>query len=140
MKLQLIKAGEETIQGFHSVEVNNGACDLGDVSDNECEFILASDILDEVPQSKFDSFISLLLSKLRLNGVVCLGGTDVRLLCSYYNSGLLSVDEVIDIFEKSKSLSVRSRVVDLLKRAGLTIASVSQSGITFEVTAKREVK
>ena len=46
MKLQLLLDPEQGIQNFEHVKVSTNQVDLSSISDNECEVILATDVLD----------------------------------------------------------------------------------------------
>ena len=59
-KIHIVPQGSESIEGYQKIEVINGSVDLNSLSMNECDFILASDILDEVPVANIQTFVQLL--------------------------------------------------------------------------------
>ena len=137
MKIHITKQGDEGIKGYKHIEIVDGVVNIDEVSDNQCTFILANDIIDEFPLSKSEECIKFLLKKLCLGGTLTVGGTDLRLFCKSVVSGLLSVDEASSIVHSCKSMSDLETVYSAIRLSGLKITATHVNGVHYEVTAVR---
>ena len=45
MKVHIVKPGQKAIENFKKVECLNNNIDLSEISDNECELIMANDVI-----------------------------------------------------------------------------------------------
>lgn len=138
MKLQIIKQDQEEVRGYEVVFVDRNQLDLTKVADNECEFILASDIMDSFSGGDSSKqVLQALRTKLRLNGTVVVGGTDVRLFAKAVLSGVLPLDAASNIVTGVHSMTSSIKTEELLKSLGLTIESVTLDGLHYEIKATR---
>lgn len=137
MKLQVLKSDQDSIENFTQVFVSPNEIDLKDISDNECETIIAPDVLDSFSAQNIAELIKALLSKLRLGGEISIGGTDVRLFSKCTLNGSLSVSEASDIAGQMESMTALPMIQDMLLSAGLRIISSHLNGIHFEIKATR---
>ena len=64
MKLHLVTKDQQSIEGFKRVEFLGEQIDLSDISDNECELILANDLLNDFSYSKIAELINSKLQNL----------------------------------------------------------------------------
>ena len=137
MKLQLLLDPEQGIQNFEHVKVSTNQVDLSSISDNECEVILATDVLDSFSHNAVKELIGALLGKLRVGGELSIGGTDGRLLSKHILNGLLSPNDASLIVGNLESLTFMQSIQDLLMQAGLRVASTHMNGIHYEIKAVR---
>lgn len=138
-KVQIIPAGKEAIEGYSHIKVDgqNQQFDMSEFSDNSCESILASDILDIYSIQNHQPILQMVVSKLRLGGNVVIGGTSLSAFCRTALTGVLSPDSCCSIISRNASMSDPTKVSDLLSALGLKIESVHIDGLHFEVKAKR---
>jgi hypothetical protein len=139
MKIHLVKTKEAAIKGYTpvlyspSIRLNN----LESLSDNQGEFILASDLLDDFPLQEIPNIIQGLLKKLRINGTIVIGGTDIRIFCkSLVNSNLNEADAA-KMIQTKQSMSNTQEVIKLMQQLGLKIQASKIMGTHYEITAVR---
>jgi hypothetical protein len=137
MKLQILSKTQEPIGGFKTVIIENNSLDLGEISPNECEVILASDVVDSVTYSAIDQLMSALASKLRINGELTVGGTDVRMFATAVSNGRVSLEEASNIVTNVNSMTNGPDVTRTFESLGLEIQSISLEGVHYEIRAKR---
>ena len=138
MKLQIARSKSELISGFEHVLLIDGALDLTKFSNNECELILASNILDFVKFDQVENLVRTLISKLRLKGVVVIGGTDVRVFAKALLNGLITSAEAASMISDLSSMADSSWVRDILEQKyKLRIDSFKIDGVHYEISASR---
>ncbi len=137
MKVQIVNHSEPSIGGYERVEAGENSVDMSQFSDNECEFILAGDILDSFPISSIPPFAKYLASKVRLGGSIVVGGTDVTLFAKNVVNHMISTQEASDLLSKKKSMSTPAIAIAALEAAGLKIQFAQNNGVHYEVTANR---
>lgn len=137
MKVHLVRAGSESIGGYTKIEYQGDLSCLNVLSDNECEFILANDIMDSFSVSNIEHVVKSLLSKLRLNGTIVIGGTDIRLFCKHVVNSLINEKEAAEIIAKSQSMTSSNSMYDYMNGLGLNVKSLQISGVHYEITAVR---
>lgn len=137
MKIQVLKMGEPVIEGYKQAVCSENYINLMDISDNECKEILAQDVLDSFSYDKIEGCIVSLVGKLRLNGRLVIGGTDIRLFSRMIVSGLLNVQQGSEIANSCSSMSSLSIVEPIVKALGLRIESSTINGTHFEIKARR---
>tara|TARA_R100001129_G_scaffold142384_1_gene103553 strand:+ start:806 stop:1222 length:417 start_codon:yes stop_codon:yes gene_type:complete len=136
-KIHIVPQGSESIEGYQKIEVINGSVDLNSLSMNECDFILASDILDEVPVANIQTFVQLLESRTRRGGKICIGGTDIRLLSRAIISGEINSAEANEVIFRGRSCLDMSSIRSLLQSLGLKVSSTNYQGYRYEIEATR---
>jgi hypothetical protein len=136
-KLHLVPQGAEGIDGYDKVEVINGVADLAPYAMNECEFILASDILDEVQVDNIPQFLQLLESRMRKGSKLVIGGTDIGLLSRAIIRGDIEVDEANRVVYRGRSCLDLSFVKTILLSLGLSISTTSFQGFRYELETIR---
>tara|TARA_A100001201_G_C4091763_1_gene202376 strand:+ start:182 stop:598 length:417 start_codon:yes stop_codon:yes gene_type:complete len=136
-KIHIVPQGSESIEGYQKIEVINGSIDLNSLAMNECDFILASDILDEVPVSNIQTFVQLLESRTRRGGKICIGGTDIRLLSRAIISGEINSAEANEVIFRGRSCLDMSSIRSLLQSLGLKVSSTNYQGYRYEIEATR---
>jgi len=138
MKIHIAVAPEqETIEGFKRVEVIDGAFDLSDIADNECTFIMASDMLNAIPVEHVEGLVKFLRSKMRINGRLVIGGLDIRLLARNIVRGAVDTGMANNIIYGSRSCLDFNTTKNLLRSCGLTIDTSRILGDSYEIEATR---
>lgn len=140
MKLHVLKQGEIAIEGYKKVELGPGFTLFGleEVSDNESEEIFANDILDGIPLNLTQQVVSQLVSKLRIDGRLVIGGTELRVfLRSCLNQGIPE-RQAIEIIGASSSMTNLQTLCTLLSGVGLEIEETSINGVHCEVRCVRK--
>jgi len=78
-----------------------------------------------------------LVSKLRFNGQLVLGGTDVRFFAKHLLNGILSPEEACEIVRSIHSMSTSDMVRQQLESVNLRVISIHMDGLHYEVKAVR---
>ena len=142
MKVHLVKSEESLIKGYKPIvllptgslgKLNN----LNILSDNECEFILANDTLDEFSRQEIPEVIQMLIKKLRINGTLVLGGTDIRVFCKSVINSTIDENQASEIIRAKQSMTNIQDILSLLQSTGLKIQSSQITGTHYEITAVR---
>ena len=137
MKIQVVKMGEPVIEGYKQAICSDNYVNLMDIADNECTEIMAQDILDNFDYERIQECLVALVGKLRLNGKIVVGGTDIRLFSRLVTNCSLSEQEACGLLKNSNSMSSLSAVKPIIKSLGLNIESSTINGTHFEIVAKR---
>ena len=137
MKIQVVRMGEPVIEGYRQAICSDNYINLMDISDNECTEIMAQDVLDNFDYEKIKECLVSLVSKLRLNGRIVIGGTDVRLFSRLVTNCSISEQEASELLKKCSSMSSVSTVKPIINELGLNIESSTINGMHFEIVAKR---
>lgn len=138
MKIQLVSDEEKAIAGYTTINyIKSGLNNLQSLSNNECEEIIATDILNSVPYNQIGNLIQGFITKLRFNGKLVLGGCDIRLFCRSIVNSTMSEEEGLQILQNYRSMPPYNVINSLLTNLGLSIQSSIISGIFYEITAVR---
>jgi len=140
MKIHIIKQGEQAIEGYKKIELLPGFMLVGldEVSDNEAEVIFANDILDALPANIVQQTITQLVGKLRLGGILTLGGTELRTFAKNIINQMVSEGEAIELIKNSQSMVNINSLSDLIKSMDLEIEATTINGIHCEVRCVRK--
>ena len=137
MKAHIVQPLEAHIEGYTRVDVTDLVGGMSQFVDSECDQIFANDILDHISGKDIATAIKLIVSKMRLNSSLVIGGTDIRIFCKNVISGETAISAASDIIGKAKSMNTASDVVQALKMLGLTINSQTTNGAHYEIKATR---
>lgn len=137
MKLHIVRPNQEAIENFTKAVAFENNINLTEVSDNECELIMANDIVDTFTIDKIGELVMSLRKKMRMNGKLVLGGTDIRLLCKAIVNDQISEQEGSNIISTLSSASNLTTLKAAVESVGLIVEATQISGIHYEVTAKR---
>lgn len=137
MKLHVVKPQEQAIENYTKAIVSNNDVNLSEISDNECEVIMANDAVDQFDVERVGELATKLSQKLRKEGSITLGGTDIRLLCKCILNDQITEKEGANIIGSIKSASSANLLKRVLESLGLEIVSTQITGVHYEVTAKR---
>jgi tRNA A37 N6-isopentenylltransferase MiaA len=138
MKIQITTSNQENIIGYRQISIKNGKIDFEEISDNECTYILANNIIDAFSAKDAKQCIIELVKKLRLGGTLVVGGTDLRIFSLNVINGMLSPDESSDIIGSVSSMNDTETIVDIIKQLNLTIVSTQIGGVHYEISAQRK--
>lgn len=146
MKIHLIKQQGSGVKGYMEVvympyqensSVESRLTGLANVLNNESEFIMASEILDDFPLNQIGELIQYLLSKLRLKGSIVVGGTDIRLFCKSVVNSTINEPDAANVIKDKQSMTNVNDVSKLLQSLGLSIQTTQILGNHYEITAVR---
>ena len=137
MKIQILRENQQAIENYTKIIVGDNQIDLSSISDNECSFILANDVLDSFSIENIDQLIKSILMKLRINGSIVIGGTDMRLFCKNVTNGSVDTGQASRIIGVVQSMTVLNDIVNLIRSSGLKIESTQITGIHYEIKATR---
>lgn len=138
MKLQIVNNGQEKIGGYETATIEKpNDIDLNNIVTNSCESILASDVVDMFHPNNIKPLCQVLVQKLRLNGELVLGGTEVRLFAKNLINGLLTPTEASNMVTNIYSMSCVDTVKETLESLGLSISSIHMDGVHYEIKAVR---
>lgn len=138
MKVHILEKGAEPIGGYSVIELKGGKADMGSLSDNECESILASDVVDHLDIQGVHGFLVDARKKMRIGSSIVIGGTDIRLLSRAIINNQVDVMEANSLIYSKRSCSDINSILSILQAVGLTIESTKMVGIHYEIEAKRE--
>ena len=139
MKIHIIKQGETAIEGYQKIELLPGFMLLGldEISDNGADIILANDILDALPINIVQQTITQIVGKLRLGGILTLGGTELRTFAKNVTNQTIPEDQAIEVIRNSQSMVNVNSLSDILRSMGLEVEATTISGVHCEVKCVR---
>ena len=137
MKIHVVRPQQEAIKNFKKVICFNSSIDLSEIADNECDVIMANDAVDMFTIDKLQELLGLLASKLRLNGELVIGGTDIRILCKNVINDQIDETTASQIISQLQSATSLQVLRGLAQEMGLNVVSTQLSGTHYELTIKR---
>jgi hypothetical protein len=137
MKIQITTSNEEHIAGYREISIKDGKIDFQEISDNECTYILANNILNAFPIEHLKQCIAELIKKLRLGGTLVVGGTDLRIFSINVINGMLPPDEASNIINSVSSMSSADVITEIIREFNLSIVSTQIGGVHYEISAER---
>lgn len=146
MKIHLTNQQGSGIKGYMEIvympyqensSVQSRLSSLNNILNNESEFIIASEILDDFPLNQIGDLVQYLLTKLRLKGTIVIGGTDIRLFCKSVVNSVINEPEASNVLKNKQSMTNVNDVSKLLQSLGLSIQTTQILGNHYEITAIR---
>ncbi|MQF98132.1 MAG: hypothetical protein FI729_01180 [SAR202 cluster bacterium] len=137
MKLQILREGQDKIENYHHITVTTNNVDLSEIVNNECDQILATDILDDFTIDAIPELISAISTKLRMNGELSIGGTDIRLFCKGVLNGIIDLNQASSVVSSISSASSLVTIEEIVSGLGLKVVDTHMTGIHFEIKAVR---
>ena len=137
MKINIVSESEEALEGYRKILVKDQAIDFADISDNECEFILANKILNHFDYKNITDCLVNIRKKLRIGGKLVIGGIDLRMFTTNVINNLISPQDASDVVSNSKSMSIVTETVNLISQLDLKVITTQINGIHYEITAER---
>lgn len=138
MKLHVIESPEELIQGFESALVTDGGIVIDHVSDNECEQIIANNILEKFPLASVGAALQKIVSKLRMGGNINLSGIDANCFCKAFINDMTTKESMCEAINKCSSILEVKDVIAMLNGLGLEINYYRIAGVNYEISATRK--
>ena len=138
MKLQIIKSQDELIEGYEAALVSPNGVMVGHISDNECEVILAHNVIEQYKIKKAGMVLKEVLDKLRLNGTIKITGVDMNCLFHGFLNGLVKKESVCEVMQNHLCILEVNDIIDTLKSFGLEIDYYKLTGVNYEVSATRK--
>ena len=136
MKLQIIEDESQKIEGFETVIVDQNL-NLDNIPNNSCEIIIAKGALDRNKDAQ-ESLVNI-CSKLRSGGLVIVSGVELRCFFKNVINGILDEASASAMVGRSMSLSSIDSVKSILRSLGLFVKSSTINGVSYEVTAERQL-
>ena len=137
MKINIVSEFEEALEGYRKILVTDQGIDFADISDNECEFILANKILNHFDYKNITDCLVNIRKKLRIGGKLVIGGIDLRMFTTNVINNLISPQDASDVVSNSKSMSIVTETVNLISQLDLKVITTQIKGIHYEITAER---
>ena len=141
MELQILKQGEQPVENYKTVFLYpNGdmsSITLQDVSDNECTEILAGDIFNFCASDQIQTCVDALMQKLRINGLLTIGGTDIRLFCKSVINNTIDMNFACNMISECRSMSTLTHAIEALARHKVDIVNTTMSASHYTVKARR---
>jgi hypothetical protein len=115
-------------------------------ADNECTEIVADNILQFIPHHEVIELLKYWRKKLRVDGVVKIGGIEARLVNFAFLNGELSLEKfnLLTFGQHNSSwdfhngLYTIDSITNILRQLGLKIVTKQIIGYNFVITARRE--
>lgn len=120
MKIHIHDEKEQAIEGCVSIKFQKLE-ELNSIIDNSCEYILANSIFEHFEIDNFSSILSLLIKKLRLNGVMILSGLDIKLFAKDIHNDIVDVANISKTLSNKQSVYTTLYMIEKLEEIGLKI-------------------
>ena len=138
MKLHIIESPEELIQGFESALATNEGIVIDHVSDNECEQVVANNIIEKFPLASVSSVLQKIVSKIRVGGTLNLSGIDANCFCKAYINDMTTKESLCEAINRCSSMLEVHDIIAALNSLGLEINYYRITGVNYEVSASRK--
>lgn len=138
MKVQIVTGDAEEIEGFEIFSIDKLEDLSKNILNNECETIIANNIVNSLSEPEVVPFFNLLVSKLRLGGELLVSGMSLRLFCKSVVNNQITAENANEIIRRSKSLVDVDPIKTLLLSNNLEIEHSKIFGITYEIKARRK--
>jgi hypothetical protein len=93
MKLFISENIDKGLQGYITIPIINGEVDLAKIPNNSATSIIAIDAIDSISYDKIFEFLNLLITKMRLNCNLYLGGVDIYAISRELISGSKTIED-----------------------------------------------
>jgi len=139
MKIQILDTTfEQSIEGYdRHIDFQQLYQLQVEVSDNECSYILAPEILSSEQLPQYSNLLQVLLSKLRLNGELVVGGTDLTAFADAVRNKKIDTMTANHIIARSKSMANVHEVRQLISSLCNFNISWSCTGVNYEIKIRR---
>ena len=107
---------------------------LEDLPDHSIEYINSYNMLEVIPN--YNKFLELILSKLRLKGVMVIIGIDLNKLCELYLDQIINAEEFND-FISQKTISPLSKITKILMDNKFTLITIKTDRLLYYIECKR---
>lgn len=139
MKIYISENIDKAIEGFNIIPIVYGAVDLGSIPTNAASTIVAIDAVDSIKSENINDFIGGIVSKMRINSTLYIGGIDAYALSRNLLSSQINISEYNNVISGKNGLYSCKHICDLLQAYKLNIVSAIFKGINYEITATRSI-
>lgn len=139
MKIYISENLDKVIEGFTTIPIVYGAVDLGSIPANGASVIVAIDALDSIKQENITDFLYGIISKMRINGVLHVGGLDAYAISKDLISGKINIEDYNKSISGKLGIYSAKSITDILQSQNLTINSSVFRGSNYEISATRIV-
>ena len=139
MKIQILdRAYEQAVEGYDKhIDFANLSSGLSELSDNQCTYVLAPELLSGCALPQYPELLTALVSKLRMNGELVVGGTELRAFTDTVRNKKLDIQTANQIVSRCQSMANVHEVCTLINSLGKFQVTWSCSGIHYEIKARR---
>lgn len=137
MKLFISENIDKGLHGYITVPIINGEIDLTKIPDNSATSIIAIDALDSISYEKLFGFLSLLITKMRLNCNLYLGGIDIYAISRELISGSKTIEDYNKEVCNKNGIYSSKLILNILESNAIKVNSVVYKGNTYEISATR---
>lgn len=138
MKIHVTENIDQALEGYTIIPILYGKVDVGAIPNNAATSIIAIDAMDSVPTKFFDEFIKNIIQKMRINGELILGGTDLAIISRDVVNRKISCDDYNELIFSKRGIYNSDHVIDVLRSAGLSIETVILNGYNYEIKVTRK--
>lgn len=142
MKIYLSNARNEDYESMGHIRMDDISKIDYVVDDAECTNIIVDTFLNQFPLTQVPEVLFKLVSKLRINGEICIIDNDIDLIANNYTRGILSFMELNEHYFADRPMRSFIRMEDIeemLKGSGLKIKSKQLKHNVLTIIFKREI-
>jgi len=138
-KLQILTKDEAPIGGFNYVKMDYVPLTqkLQEFSDNECELIIAQNIMDDSEPETLGENLMAITSKLSANGKIVVGGIDLRMFCKNVTNNIIDESSARGCVAGVNSMMNLASAENILKSLNLKVIHSKMNGFRYEISAVR---
>jgi len=141
MKVYITENIDKIIEGYQMVPIVYGKIDTNAIPNNAAQEVIAHDALDSVPANLLYDFITNIVQKMRRGAMLCLGGTDLKVISKDVISEALTTTAYNDLVYSKRGIYSVKDILNLLnKKEDITIEEVKIEGYKYEIYATRKQK
>ena len=139
MKIQILDFRfEQSVEGYDKhIDFSNLGTGLSEISDNECTYILAPEILSSCALHEYSEVLTLMATKLRIGGEMVVGGTELRAFTDAVRNKKLDMQTSNQIISRCQSMANVHEVCQLINSLGNFQVTWSCSGVHYEIKIRR---
>lgn len=137
MKIHISENLDKTIQGFNTVPIIYGEVDLSNIPNNGASIIVAIDALDSIKTNSIHDFIQNIVSKMRLDCQLYLGGLDAYAISRALLSGSLDISDYGNLINGKRGIYSAKYIIDILQGLNIKVQSSVFKEYNYEISAIR---
>jgi hypothetical protein len=139
MKIQILDSRiEQPVEGYDKhIDFANLSSGLSELSDNQCTYVLAPEILNGFALPQYQELLTALVSKLRMNGELVVGGTELRAFTDAVRNKKLDMQTSNQIISRCQSMADVHETCQLINSLGRFHVTWSCSGVHYEIKVRR---
>jgi hypothetical protein len=137
MKLFISENIDKGLQGYITIPIINGEVDLAKIPNNSATSIIAIDAIDSISYDKIFEFLNLLITKMRLNCNLYLGGVDIYAISRELISGSKTIEDYNKEVCNKGGVYSSKLILNILEANNIKVNSVVYKGNKYEISATR---